>query len=116
MYADYLTGLAPKHPLQPCALVLPPTLPARIAAVAFRIPSLLPSQAGQLLPYDSHRVGPFLGLVVCLSGLLAADKATLAAVVTAGGGLHSPALDKKCTHLVVNAPEGAKYKCVAACN
>lgn len=80
-----------------------------------------PSQAGHLLPYDSHRVGPFLGLVVCLSGLLASHKATLAAVIAAGGGLHSPALDKKCTHLVVDAPEGAKYKCAwqnpaAACS
>lgn len=81
------------------------TLPA--AAAAAPIPP--PPQAGRLLPLDCYRVGPFHGLTVCLSGLSAASKAELAAAVAAGGGQHSPALDKKCTHLVTNSTGTAKY-------
>ena len=67
-------------------------------------------QAGRLLPYDSFRVGAVHGLVVCFSGLSAGKKAALAASVCHAGGQHSPALDKRCTHLVTNATDSDKYR------
>ncbi|PSC67627.1 DNA topoisomerase 2-binding 1-A isoform X1 [Micractinium conductrix] len=67
-------------------------------------------QAGRVLPYDGYRVGPFQGLTVRLSGLSAARKAALAGLVAGGGGVHSPALDKKCTHLVTVSTQSEKYK------
>ena len=65
-----------------------------------------------MLPYDGYRVGPFQGLTVRLSGLSAARKAALAGLVAGGGGVHSPALDKKCTHLVTVSTQSEKYKWV----
>ncbi|KAL4440616.1 hypothetical protein ABPG75_003617 [Micractinium tetrahymenae] len=67
-------------------------------------------QAGTQQAYDSFRAGPFLGLTVCLSGFNAPTKAALAAAVARGGGAHSPALDKKCTHLVTTSTSSEKYK------
>ena len=75
-------------------------------------PATRPAQAGRVLPYDGYRVGPFQGLTVRLSGLSAARKAALAGLVAGGGGVHSPALDKKCTHLVTVSTQSEKYKWV----
>lgn len=66
-------------------------------------------QAGTQQPYDSFRAGPFLGLTVCLSGFNAHQKAALASAIARGGGVHSPALDKRCTHLVTSSTVSEKY-------
>lgn len=55
-------------------------------------------------------MGPFHGLTVCLSGLSASKKQELATLVVRGGGAHSPALDKKCTHLATNSADSEKYR------
>lgn len=75
--------------------------------------SALHVQAGRLQDYDSFRVGPFGGLTICFSGLSAGRKTMLAAVVMRGGGVHSPALDKKCTHLVTSTTSSEKYRWAA---
>ncbi|KAL4420056.1 hypothetical protein ABPG77_007495 [Micractinium sp. CCAP 211/92] len=67
-------------------------------------------QAGTQQPYDNFRAGPFMGLAVCLSGFNAAQKAALATIVTRDGGVHSPALDRRCTHLVTSSTESEKYR------
>lgn len=86
--------------------------PARAAAecpaASRRRPA--PPQAARLQPYDAFRVGPFCGLTVCFSGLSASRKVALAELVARGGGQHSPALDKKCTHLVTNSAASEKYR------
>lgn len=80
-------------------------------ASMFNPPGLFPApQAGTQQPYDNFRAGPFMGLAVCLSGFNAAQKAALATIVTRGGGVHSPALDRRCTHLVTSSTESEKYR------
>jgi hypothetical protein len=66
--------------------------------------------AGRQLPHAAYRVGPFQGLVVCLSGLNPAKKAALAAAVSAHGGQHSAHLDRKCSHLVAASTDTDKYR------
>lgn len=83
------------------------------------IPVLLPewlhdsAAAGRLVPHSGYRVGPFLGLTICFSGLSAQRKSTLSAQVEQLGGMHSPPLDKRCTHLVTNSTDSEKYRSAA---
>jgi len=65
---------------------------------------------GRRLTYAHHRAGAFHGLVICFSGLAVADKNKLAEAVTRGGGVHSPALSKDCTHLVTVSTDSDKYR------
>jgi topoisomerase (DNA) II binding protein 1 len=80
------------------------------------VPVVLPdwllasAQQGRRLPYDGYRVGPFLGLTICFSGISVSRKQALSKQVQQVGGMHSAALDKKCTHLVTESTQTEKYK------
>ena len=68
------------------------------------------AREGRRLPYDGFRVGPFLGLTVCFSGISPSRKQALARQVLEAGGHHSAQLDRRCTHLVTVSTESEKYK------
>ena len=53
------------------------------------------------MPHEAHALGPFAGLVICLSGGTAASKAAMVKAVRAHGATQSPELTKQCTHLVI---------------
>lgn len=67
-------------------------------------------QAGELAPYASHKLPPLSNLIICLSGLSSVAKQALAADIGKGGGSHSPALDRKCTHLATITKASEKYR------
>ncbi|CAD5225671.1 unnamed protein product [Bursaphelenchus okinawaensis] len=53
----------------------------------------------------------FKGCVVCTSGLSPHERTLLGQLVEENGGKYSAAMEKNvCTHLVLNAPSGEKYK------
>ena len=63
-----------------------------------------------------HKLGPFAGLVICLSGGQMRAKQEQAQLVVENGGQRSPELTKMVTHLVINRhpgqlAESEKEKC-----
>ena len=60
-----------------------------------------------------HKLPPFQGLLVSMSGLARREKARLAEVVARGGGKTSGELNKNCTHLVCKTASGDKHKYVS---
>jgi hypothetical protein len=67
----------------------------------------IPAQA----PWKEHKLPPFQGLLVSMSGLARREKARLAEVLARGGGRTSGELNKNCTHLVCKTASGDKHKC-----
>ncbi|XP_049935971.1 uncharacterized protein LOC116268065 isoform X2 [Nymphaea colorata] len=63
-----------------------------------------------VVPQEPHRILPFVGLTICVTGILADERKEMRERIMENGGQYSADLTKKCTHLVSNAPEGDKYK------
>ncbi|XP_017241965.2 uncharacterized protein LOC108214466 [Daucus carota subsp. sativus] len=64
----------------------------------------------RIVPQDSFRVLPFSGLIICVTKVPADERKEMEKLVNQNGGTYSPELNKKCTHLVCDAPEGDKFK------
>ncbi|CAI9102882.1 OLC1v1001248C1 [Oldenlandia corymbosa var. corymbosa] len=64
----------------------------------------------RVVPQESYRVLPFLGLTICVTGIIGDERKQMEKVIKENGGRYSAELTRKCTHLVCNAPEGDKYK------
>lgn len=62
--------------------------------------------------FDGHRLKPFAGLEICVSGYVKKDyKATLGKLISEYGGLYNPELNRATCHvLVCEVPTGQKYK------
>lgn len=74
---------------------------------------------------SQHRLGPFAGLIVCLSGGSVAAKAQHQRLIQEHGGKKSPELTKSVSHLVIFRQQGQRsvsekerYRCPVpqACN
>ncbi|XP_070567106.1 PAX-interacting protein 1-like [Ptychodera flava] len=71
-------------------------------------------KCGCILPYSAFSPGTsqiFTGVVACPSQITGQDKDKLWSIITYYGGKCQLNFDKKCTHLIVPRPEGAKYEC-----
>ncbi|XP_061372178.1 uncharacterized protein LOC133314681 isoform X2 [Gastrolobium bilobum] len=72
------------------------------------------SEEHRVVPQESYKVLPFSGLEICVTGIPADTRGEMKELILQNGGKYSAELTKKCTHLISNAPEGAKHK-VAKC-
>ncbi|KAG5185166.1 hypothetical protein JKP88DRAFT_313067 [Tribonema minus] len=85
---------------------------ARPAAIAIATPdwALRCAAARARLPAADFALPPFAGVHACCSGLPAARRAAVAAAVAGGGGAYRGDMDVDVvTHLVTDAPRGAKF-------
>lgn len=64
----------------------------------------------RVVPQDSYRVLPFSGLTICVTKVPADERKEMEKLVIQHGGKYSAELNKKCTHLVCDVPEGDKFK------
>ncbi|XP_050213388.1 uncharacterized protein LOC126664850 isoform X2 [Mercurialis annua] len=64
----------------------------------------------RVVPQESYRVLPFLGLFISVTRIPADERKEIEKIITDNGGKYSAELTKKCTHLICDAPEGDKYK------
>lgn len=55
-----------------------------------------------------HKLGPFAGLTICLSGGSVAAKAQQQQLIVEHGGQKSPELNKSVTHLVITRQPGPR--------
>ena len=69
---------------------------------------------GKLQHKATFRVGAFMGLTICLTGLNAAAKAATSRSIAQEHGRHSASLDRHCTHLVAHTTASDKYRCAWA--
>ena len=64
----------------------------------------------KFVPYDKYRLGPFAGLVVCVSSLTPQERQDVQMETEKGGGNYSADLSKKCTHLLTTDRTSKKYQ------
>ncbi|XP_057532611.1 uncharacterized protein LOC130810527 [Amaranthus tricolor] len=64
----------------------------------------------RLVPMESYRVPPFLGLVICVSRISGDERKVMEKLIIQNGGKYSAELTKLCTHLICEIPEGDKFK------
>ncbi|CAN6476061.1 unnamed protein product [Victoria cruziana] len=64
----------------------------------------------RVVPQEPHRILPFVGLTICVTGIRADERKEMRERILENGGQYFADLTKMCTHLVSNAPEGDKYK------
>jgi len=64
----------------------------------------------KFVPYDKYRLGPFAGLVVCVSSLTPQERQDVQMETEKGGGNYSADLSKKCTHLLTTDRASKKYQ------
>ena len=62
------------------------------------------------MPMAQHKLGPFAGLTICVSGGSVTVKAQQQKLITEHGGAKSPELNKNVTHLVITRQPGAQHK------
>jgi hypothetical protein len=63
-----------------------------------------------------HRLKPFVGQVVCVTGILGGLRTFIHEQVAALGGEYSPDLTRSCTRLIAEVPSGDKYRYALAWN
>ncbi|XP_056693794.1 uncharacterized protein [Spinacia oleracea] len=64
----------------------------------------------RVVPLESYRVPPFLGLTICVTRILADERKQMEKLIIQNGGKYSPELTRLCTHLICEVPEGDKFK------
>jgi twin BRCT domain len=62
------------------------------------------------LPAADYEVPVFLGVTVCTTGLSLQRRAAISELVTLHGGSYQGHMDETVTHLIADAPNGAKYE------
>ncbi|XP_020202421.1 DNA topoisomerase 2-binding protein 1-A [Cajanus cajan] len=68
------------------------------------------SDEHRVVPQESYKVLPFSGLKICVTGIPADKRKEMEKLILQNGGIYSRELTRNCTHLISEAPEGAKYK------
>eukprot|EP00252_Welwitschia_mirabilis_P020066 TRINITY_DN4829_c0_g1_i2.p1 TRINITY_DN4829_c0_g1~~TRINITY_DN4829_c0_g1_i2.p1 ORF type:complete len:444 (-),score=110.04 TRINITY_DN4829_c0_g1_i2:142-1473(-) len=63
----------------------------------------------RIVPYKPHKIPPFKGLTICVTGIDAGKREQIAQLVVQNGGSYSRSLSVACTHLICNVAEGDKY-------
>lgn len=56
--------------------------------------------------YEEHRLKPFSGLEISVSGGYGGEKQKAAELVRQHGGTYTPNMTRSCTHLVILGPKG----------
>ncbi|KAJ3187995.1 DNA topoisomerase 2-binding protein 1 [Gaertneriomyces sp. JEL0708] len=92
-------------------------------AIKYRIPILSPEwvrlchskRNEDFDPFDSavlskYALPPFAGLKVSVTGFPTVERQGIRELVTKYGGIFAPGLTDDCTHLIAEAPTGAKYE------
>ncbi|XP_059077027.1 uncharacterized protein LOC131033660 [Cryptomeria japonica] len=64
----------------------------------------------RLVPHEPYRMLPFSGLTICATGIPPDERKKIEGLIIQYGGQYSADLTKKCSHLLCNIAEGAKYK------
>lgn len=64
----------------------------------------------KLLETKKYKLPPFAGLVISVTGLSAGTRNEIQRLAKAYGGVYTPNLTKKCTHLLSESPQGLKYR------
>jgi len=67
-------------------------------------------EARKQLPIDDFKLPPFAGLMISVTGFSQAMRAQLQQLVEGHGGVYTPHLSKRCTHLLSKSTLGLKFR------